>query len=85
MILSFIGFSPEEIKILQREAIENYGTHIDKVLNLIQNKISIPEDGYLYWEDLNPDVQGGNIYSELVNMLIFKSYTLENNHGYLLF
>jgi hypothetical protein len=86
MILSFIGFSPEEIKILQKEAIKNYGTNIDKVLDLIQTKIFIPEDGYLYWEDLRPDVPTGiNIYSELVNMLIFKSYTLENNHGYLLF
>ena len=80
MILSFIGFSAEEISQLQEAARRNIGTTLDKVIELIRPKLTIPEGGNLYWEDVRPVVIGdGDIYNILVSMIIHRSFMLQNN------
>jgi len=86
MILSFIGFSTEEIRQLQEAARRNIGTTIDKVIELIRPKLTIPEGGSVFWEDVRPVViAGGDIYNTLVSIIVHRSFMLQNNYGYLLF
>ena len=86
MILSFIGFSAEEISQLQEEARRSIGTTLDKVIELITPKLTIPEGGSVFWEDVRPVViDGGDFYNTLVRMILNRSFMLQNNYGYLLF